>query len=199
MSASVREYQVGDLDRCRQLWRSLVQRHRDIYEDPTIGGPDPGVEFDAHLKHPQLHCLWVVADADQLLGLCGLLVQEEASELEPIIVDPNCRGRGVDALLARRAIEESRRLGLKCINVRPVARNLEAIRFFHREGHSEQWWLLRGHQCISGEREAAQPILDRGLARAPCARSAHAAERRIRWAAYEPHRHDLEPSHQTAL
>jgi L-amino acid N-acyltransferase YncA len=38
------------------------------------------------------------------------------------------------ALLAQRAIAESRRLGVKYVNVRPVARNLEAIRFFHRQG-----------------------------------------------------------------
>ncbi len=112
-----------------------------------------GVEFDAHLKHPQLERLWVAADADQILGLCGLLVQGEASELEPIVVDPNCRSRGIGALLARQAIEESRRLGLKYINVRPVARNLEAIRFFHREG-----FQLLGSFELSIALEGASPF-----------------------------------------
>ena len=42
--------------------------------------------------------------------------------------------RRVGALLAAAAISESRRQGFKYINVQPVGRNLEAIRFFHREG-----------------------------------------------------------------
>ncbi len=153
MSASVRKYRSEDLDQCRQLWRSLTQRHRDLYDDPTLGGPDPGVEFDAHLEHPQLHGLWVAVDADQVLGFCALLVQGEESELEPIIVDPNYRSRGIGALLARQAISESRRLGVKYVNVRPVARNLEAIRFFHREG-----FQLLGRFELSIALEAAPPF-----------------------------------------
>jgi len=153
VSASVREYRPEDLDQCRQLWRSLTQRHRDIYDDPTLGGPDPGVEFDAHLEHPQLHGLWVAAEADNVLGFCGLLVQGEESELEPIVVDPNYRSRGVGALLARQAISESRRLRVKYVNVRPVARNLEAIRFFHREG-----FRLLGRFELSIALEAASPF-----------------------------------------
>ena len=153
MSASVRKYQPEDLDQCRQLWRRLTQRHRDLYEDPTLGGPDPGVEFDAHLEHPQLHGLWVAADADRALGFCALLVQGEESELEPIVVDPNHRGRGIGALLARQAISESKRLGVKYVNVRPVARNLEAIRFFHREG-----FRLLGRFELSIALEAASPF-----------------------------------------
>jgi len=134
VSASIRQYRPGDLERCRELWRSLTQRHRDIYEDPTLGGADPGIEFDEHLKHPQLHRLWVAEFGHQVLGFCGLLVRGEESELEPIVVDPRYRSRGIGALLAQQAIAESRRLGVKYVNVRPVARNLEAIRFFHREG-----------------------------------------------------------------
>jgi len=134
MAAAVRQYRHHDLERCRELWRNLTQRHRDIYEDPTLGGPDPGIEFDEHLKHPQLHRLWVAELTHQVVGFCGLLVRGEESELEPIVVDPSHRGRGIGALLAQHAIAESRRLRVKYVNVRPVARNLEAIRFFHREG-----------------------------------------------------------------
>ncbi len=134
MSPSLREYEPGDLERCRELWRSLTQRHRDIYDDPTLGGPDPGVEFDAYLRDPQLRGVWVAEVAGQILGLCGLLLRADEAELEPIVVDPRHRRLGIGALLARQAISASRRLGAKYVNVRPVARNLEAIRFFHREG-----------------------------------------------------------------
>ena len=66
--------------------------------------------------------------------ICGLLVDDEESNLEPIFIDPNHRGRSIGAGLAETAISESRRLGFKHINVQPVASNLEAIRFFRREG-----------------------------------------------------------------
>jgi len=153
MSASIREYRRDDLDRCRELWRSLTQRHRDIYDDPTLGGPDPGVEFDEYLRQPRLHRLWVAELAVQVLGFCGLLVQGEECELEPIIVAPSYRGRGIGALLAQRAIAESRHLGMKYVNVRPVARNLEAIRFFHREG-----FRLLGRFELSIALEGASPF-----------------------------------------
>jgi len=153
VAASIRQYDPGDLERCRALWRSLTQRHRDIYEDPTLGGPDPGMEFDEHLKHPQLHRLWVAELTQHVLGFCGLLVHGEESELEPIVVDPSHRSRGIGTLLARQAVAESRRLGVKYVNVRPVARNLEAIRFFHREG-----FRLLGRFELSIALEGATPF-----------------------------------------
>jgi GNAT superfamily N-acetyltransferase len=131
---TVREYAPTDLDACRDLWRALTQRHRDIYGDPSIGGIDPGVEFDQHLSHPRLAKIWVATLDGEVVGLCGLLVENDESELEPIVVRPGHRNRGVGARLAQRAVDESRRLGMRFINVRPVARNVEAIAFFHREG-----------------------------------------------------------------
>ena len=153
MSVSVREYQRADLERCRQLWRNLTERHREIYDDPTLGGSDPGVEFDVYLEHPKLSRLWVAERADHILGLCGLLVHDEESELEPIVVEPGHRNLGIGAVLAQRAIAESRSLGVKYINVRPVARNLEAIRFFHRAG-----FRLLGRFELSIALERASPF-----------------------------------------
>ena len=131
---TIREYTPADLEACRDLWRALTQRHRDIYGDPSIGGADPGMEFDRHLSHPRLSKLWVAVLEGELVGLCGLLVEHEESELEPIVVRPSHRNRGIGARLAQQAIAESCRLGMKFMNVRPVARNVEAIAFFHREG-----------------------------------------------------------------
>ncbi len=140
LAVTIREYTPADLEACRDLWRALTQRHRDIYGDPSIGGADPGMEFNQHLSHPSLAKLWVATLSGQLVGLCGLLVEDGESQLEPIVVCPSHRNQGVGARLAQKAIAESRRLGLRFINVRPVARNAEAIRFFHREG-----FRLLGH------------------------------------------------------
>jgi N-acetylglutamate synthase-like GNAT family acetyltransferase len=133
-AARIRAYQPSDLERCRELWCALVQRHRDLYADPSIGGDAPGLELDAHLARPDLVQLWVAERDGRIVGLCGLLLAGEESELEPIVVDPAQRNRRVGAALAARAIEESRRLGVRFVNVRPVGRNVEAIRFFQRAG-----------------------------------------------------------------
>lgn len=129
-----RDYEPRDLAPCRALWRSLTERHRELYADPSIGGAAPGFELDAYLTRSDLHRLWVAEHGAGVVGLCGLLVAGEEAELEPIVVDPEHRHGGLGSRLAQHAVAEARRLGARYVNVRPVARNLEAIRFFHREG-----------------------------------------------------------------
>jgi hypothetical protein len=41
----IREYRPEDLHACRDLYAQLVEHHREIYDDPTIGGEDPGAGF----------------------------------------------------------------------------------------------------------------------------------------------------------
>jgi GNAT superfamily N-acetyltransferase len=159
-AATIRDYTSADLDSCRDLWRDLTQRHREIYANPSIGGADPGMAFDQHLSHPGLSKLWVAMANGEIVGLCGLLVEHAEAELEPIVVRPSHRNRGIGARLAQQAIAESRRLGMKFINVRPVARNVEAIAFFHREG-----FRLLGHLELSirldaGASGSPEPVLD---------------------------------------
>jgi ribosomal protein S18 acetylase RimI-like enzyme len=131
----IREYEATDLEACRELWRHLTQRHRDIYDDPTIGGDDPGPYFDEHyLKDPRFHKAWV-ADADgDLVGLVGMFVDGDEAELEPIVVRPTHRDRAIGEALAKQVIAEARALGKRWVNVRPVGRNVDAIRFFRRAG-----------------------------------------------------------------
>jgi N-acetylglutamate synthase-like GNAT family acetyltransferase len=131
----IREYEPSDLEACRQLWRDLTQRHRDIYDDQTIGGDDPGPYFDEHyLTLPNFHKVWVADEGGDLVGLCGLLDDGYEAELEPIIVRPSHRDRGVGAALAQHVIAEARKLGRRSIIVRPVGRNIEAIAFFKNAG-----------------------------------------------------------------
>lgn len=85
-------------------------------------------------KNSQLSQIWVACSDKAILGLCGLLVYEGESEIEPLVVDPDHRNLGIGSVLVERAISRSRELGAKFVNVRPVARNVDAIRFFHRAG-----------------------------------------------------------------
>lgn len=49
LSHKIRKYQETDREHCRALWRELAEWHREIYQDPTIGGEHPEDYFDKHL------------------------------------------------------------------------------------------------------------------------------------------------------
>jgi GNAT superfamily N-acetyltransferase len=145
-SVTVRPYHPSDLDRCRMLWTELTQHHRDIYNDPSIGGDNPGLYFDAHLARVGPERIWV-AEGDQVIGLTGLIVDGQEAEVEPLVVAATHRGQGIGRALLDRMIEEARKLGVRYLSVRPVARNVGAISFFFDAGfrtlgHLEQFMDL---------------------------------------------------------
>ena len=129
-----RRYRRSDLARCRSLWAEMTQRHRDIYEDPSIGGEDPGLEFDKHLDQVGPQHVWVAVVDGEVVGLTSLIVDGEQAEVEPLVVSSSHRGMGVGRALLDRVIEEAGRLGVLCLGVKPVARNKDAISFFHNAG-----------------------------------------------------------------
>ena len=131
---SVRNYEASDLDRCRSLWAEMTQRHREIYDDPSIGGEDPGLEFDKHLSSVGPERVWVATSGEEVVGLMSLIQDGQQAEVEPIVVSSQHRGRGIGQELLNHAIEQAKALGVLCLSVKPVARNEEAISFFHDTG-----------------------------------------------------------------
>jgi GNAT superfamily N-acetyltransferase len=130
-SLAIRAYEPADLDGCRQLWRDLTQWHREIYDDPTIEGDD---YFDRHLADPRLLGLWVARHDARPIGLTGLLAEGADGEIEPLVVAPSWKYRGVGRALVEFVIGEAKNRGMRYLNVHPVARNIEAIAFFHSAG-----------------------------------------------------------------
>jgi GNAT superfamily N-acetyltransferase len=130
--ATVRGYEPRDLEACRELRVELTQWHRDIFDAPEIGGDDPGRAFDEHLAKVGAENIWVAEVGGPGVGLAGLV--PEVPELEPVVVSGQYRGRGIGRLLAEAVISAARERGAGTIQVRPVARNVEAIRFFHELG-----------------------------------------------------------------
>jgi GNAT superfamily N-acetyltransferase len=130
----IRDYRSEDFGPCQRLWVELTQRHRDIYDDQSIGGDDPGSAFEPYLRTEGLRGPWVAEVGGQVVGFTGLLVSGEEAEIEPVIVTADRRSHGIGGRLVVRATEEARRLGIRYLNVRPVARNVEAIAFFVRAG-----------------------------------------------------------------
>jgi N-acetylglutamate synthase-like GNAT family acetyltransferase len=136
MGHAIRPYAEGDLHACRGLWEELTEHHREIYGDPTIDGPDPGRQFDDHLARLGPGRIWVAEDNGVVCGLVGLVASpgDEEAEIEPVIVTRSRRDGGVGTELLAAATGEARRLGVRFLNIRPVARNAGAISLFARAG-----------------------------------------------------------------
>jgi GNAT superfamily N-acetyltransferase len=130
--ATVRGYEPPDLEACRGLWVELTQWHRDIYESPEIGGDDPGRAFDEHLAKVGAESIWVAEVDGRVVGLAGLIAED--FELEPVVVSGRHRGEGIGRLLAETVVSAARDRGARTVQVRPVARNVQAVRFFHELG-----------------------------------------------------------------
>ena len=130
--ATVRGYEARDLEACRGLWVELTQWHRDIFAAQEIGGDNPGTAFDEHLTRVGAENIWVAEVDGRVVGLAGLIA--DVFELEPVVVSKQYRGEGIGRLLAEAVVSAARAAGARTVQVRPVARNVEAVRFFHDLG-----------------------------------------------------------------
>lgn len=130
----VRDYVPADYSACRMLWVELTEHHRRIYEDPSIGGDDPGDGFDDYLAVAERVASWV-ADLDgSVVGLTGLFDRGTNGEVEPVVVSGRLRSQGVGRLLIERVVTEATARGYAYLAIRPVARNVSAIRRFYDAG-----------------------------------------------------------------
>jgi N-acetylglutamate synthase-like GNAT family acetyltransferase len=96
--------------------------------------------------------IWVAEREGKLLGLAGLIVEDQEAEVEPIVVAPGSRGRGIGRALLNAMVLEAEKLGVRFLNVRPAARNAEAIAFFYAAG-----FRLLGRVELSMELRPAPP------------------------------------------
>jgi GNAT superfamily N-acetyltransferase len=141
----VRDYAEGDYGACRSLWAELTEYHRSIYVDPSIGGDDPGAGFDDYLATSQRMGSWVAESRGGVIGLTGLFDRGRSGEIEPVVVAEAARDRGIGRMLISRVIEEARARGYEYLAIRPVARNVAAVRRFHAAGFR----TLGGHIDLS--------------------------------------------------
>jgi len=135
MKIKIRDYETSDYDVCRSLWVELTQHHRDIYEDPTIGGDDPGRGFDRYLENPQRQGPWVAEVEGQVVAFGGLLLHsKEEGEVEPVVVYQPYRDKGIGTRLVEHVVERARAKGVRFLSIRPVARNERALSLYVRLG-----------------------------------------------------------------
>jgi GNAT superfamily N-acetyltransferase len=131
---NVRAYQATDRESCRRLWRELAEYHREIYNDYSIGWECPEDYFDMHLAKVGADRIWVATVDSSVVGFAGLVVEGEEVKLDPIVVGKPFRRKGIGKKLVKLAISEAQKLGAKHLNVEPVARNAEAIKFYRELG-----------------------------------------------------------------
>ena len=151
----IRKYLPTDRESCRSLWRELTEWHRQIYRDPSIGGAHPEDHFDKHLAKVGADYLWVAILDSQVVGLIGLIVNREEAEIEPLIVSQPYRHKGIGRRLVETVVAEANRLGVRFLSVKPVARNVEAIKFLHKQvfrniGHIELFMDFSDRQWKKG-------------------------------------------------
>jgi GNAT superfamily N-acetyltransferase len=136
-----RPYAEADYPACRSLWAELTEHHRRLYGDSTIGGDDPGGGFDDYLATPERVGSWVAEAQGSVVGLTGLLDHGVSGEVEPVVVAGAMRDAGVGRQLIEHVVEVAVARGYEYLAIRPVARNVGAIRRFHAAGFQ----TLGGH------------------------------------------------------
>ena len=134
LSFVIRRYQDEDREHCRALWRELTEWHREIYQDPDIGGEHPEEYFDKHLTAVGPNQLWVAVHDSKAVGLVGLIFKGEETEIEPLIVSKAYRCKGIGTKLIETAISEARKKGVKYLNIAPVGRNISTLKFLYKRG-----------------------------------------------------------------
>jgi GNAT superfamily N-acetyltransferase len=158
VGATVRPYRPVDHRPCRDLWAELTEHHRDLYDDESLGGPDPGAGFEEYLTRLDLTGLWVADHAeDGVVGMVGLLLKGRAGEVEPVVVTQRRRSQGIGTALLAHVAREAQRRGMAQLTVTPMSRNETAIRCLYRAGYAAMFSVTltldldgRGHEWQEG-------------------------------------------------
>ena len=87
----------------------MVEWHRTLYKESTIGGEHPESFFDKHLSNVGEDNLWVAVLDSKVVGFTGLISNEKEGEIEPLIVDQPCRNKGIGTKLIETVIVEAKK------------------------------------------------------------------------------------------
>jgi GNAT superfamily N-acetyltransferase len=69
------------------------------------------------------------------------MVVDEETEIEPLIVSKGHRGKGIGKQLIGRAIDEARKRSVRLLNIKPVARNVQTMRFLYKQGFTNLGYI----------------------------------------------------------
>ena len=130
----IRDYQASDFEVCGSLWGELTRHHSDIYEDITIAGDDPGRGFVEYINNPARRGAWVAELDNKVVAFAGLIINWGEGEIEPVVVSSSYRNRGIGTMLIQHVLQEAKKMDIRFLSIRPVARNEKALSLFIRLG-----------------------------------------------------------------
>jgi len=110
---------------------------------------------------PSTGSSFVAEEEGRIVGYAGLLWHGRKAELEPIVVAPAARGRGVGRALAERVVAEAKARDAVRVFVRPVGRNRDAIAFFHELGFDTLGYVHLQIDLEPRDRRPGERIADR--------------------------------------
>jgi len=90
-----------------------------------------------------------------VVGIVELVFKREEAEIEPLIVCKGYRRKGIGTKLIETAVSEARKKGVKFLHIKPVARNVNAIKFLYKQGfqnlgHIDLFMDFSNHSWKSG-------------------------------------------------
>ncbi len=131
---TVRSYRPSDHSAGRRLWAELTRTHASMYG--TSADSEDGAGFEEYLTRLDLAGMWVADHPDHgVVGMVGLIMRDRAGEVEPVVVDPAHRGRGIGRRLLQHVAHEASKRSFVSLTISPESRNVEAIRCLHAAGY----------------------------------------------------------------
>jgi GNAT superfamily N-acetyltransferase len=164
---TIRTYRPADHGAVRRLWAEFTEHRRRLYQDPRLGGRDPGAGFEEYLTRLDLSGIWVAdEEGDGAVGFVGLIMDGRAGKVDPIVVNAARRGLGVGHALIAKVADEARKRGLARLTVSPGARDDSALRSLHAAGFGAVTTVTLSMDLRGGpahDQQASDTILLHGL------------------------------------
>ena len=142
MRVTIRDYQDPDFSACCSLWQELAAHHAKIYEDPAIGGDDPGRGFKLYIDNAQRKATWVAEVEGHVRGfILGRVAHagEAATEvgmIQILGVHPDYQQRGIATQLVNALCEKYRSKGISRVRAGIDQRDKRLLNFFEHVGFS---------------------------------------------------------------
>lgn len=149
-SYTIRRAEAADVDEVRALWEQMADQHRGYDADVWAWSSDAPLrwreDLAAQIDDPQAVVLVAeMADADpcRLGGFLRGVVRENprifrsrvAAEVWDLLVDEQCRGRGIGRALMHGAEETFRQKGAEDVKFHVALANEKAIGFYQNLGY----------------------------------------------------------------
>ena len=132
----LRELLVEDVEGCVAFYEQMVEYHRFIYQDDGIPyGDEEKKKMREKLQRTDNNFIKVVVErGKQIVGLLTLEIKGRTCEIDEILVDKSERGKGIGQALAEYTRKTAQERKCSEIQVSFAARNLQALRFYHKMG-----------------------------------------------------------------